>query len=120
MGNHWKDLLVWQKSHALVKLVYLRLKELPDNEKYNLIDQIKRAAVSIPTNIVEGQAKPTGKDFLRYLYISRGSLEELRYLSLLSNELGYIPESTFRTIEDQCTEVSFLLNRLILSLHKTP
>ena len=80
MGNHWKDLILWQKSHALVIKIYKLLSLLPQNEKFILLDQIKRASVSIPTNIVEGHSKQSKKDFARYLFISRGSLEEIRYL----------------------------------------
>ena len=81
MGNHWRDLIVWQKSHALVKNIYKILSEFPANERFCLTDQLKRASVSVPTNIVEGHSKASQKEFKRYLFISRGSLEELRYLT---------------------------------------
>ncbi len=116
MGNHWKDLIVWQKSHQLVKTVYKLLDTYPKIERFALIDQIRRASISIPTNIVEGHAKSSSNDFARYLYISRGSLEELRYLLLLSVELEYFAPETYKSIEEQCRDVSILLNNLIKSL----
>jgi four helix bundle protein len=79
-GGHWKDLIVWKKSHNLVKDIYKTLSSFPKEEKFALVDQIRRASISIPTNIVERHSKSTNKEFVRYLYISRGSLEELRYL----------------------------------------
>ena len=81
-----------------------------------MVDQIRRASISIPTNIVEGHSKSSVKDFVRYLFISRGSLEELRYLMLLSFELGYYFQLNFESIENKSCEVSILLNNLIKSL----
>jgi four helix bundle protein len=118
MANHWKDLVVWQKSHAMVKDVYKLLLNYPTDERYCLIDQIRRASVSVATNIVEGHSKPTQKDFTRFLYISRGSLEELRYLLLLSSELGFIPTSGYTKTESDCKEISLILNALIKSIDK--
>jgi four helix bundle protein len=116
MGNHWKDLLVWQKSHNLVKFIYKTLAGFPKDERFVLIDQIRRASISIPTNIVEGHSKSSGKEFIRYLYISRGSLEELRYLILLSHELGHISVNQYNIIENECKEISLMLNSLIKSI----
>lgn len=85
-------------------------------EKYSLCDQIKRAAISIPNNIVEGHSKNSKKDFIRYLYISRGSLEELRYLLFLSSDLKFIPENEYLEYEKRLTTISVKLNNLIHSL----
>ena len=120
MGNHWKDLIVWQKSHALVLKIYNLLTSLPRDEKFGLTDQIKRAAVSVPTNIVEGHAKHSTKDFARFLLISRGSLEELRYLLLLSCDLRYVTTETYSALENDCREISILLNNLLKSLQTKP
>ena len=116
MGNGWKDLIVWQKSHDMVLEIYKLTKGFPNTEIYSLVDQIKRAAYSVPANIVEGHSKNTKKEFLRYLYIARGSLEELRYFLLLSKDLGYITEINYEYFEDKLTEISYLLNQLIKSL----
>jgi four helix bundle protein len=116
MASSWKELLVWQKAHEIVLDVYKLAKCFPKIETYSLVDQIKRAAYSVPANIVEGYSKNTRKEFLRHLYIARGSLEELRYFLLLSKDLSYITENQYNDIEARLTEVSYLLNQLIRSL----
>jgi four helix bundle protein len=100
----------------LVLKIYELLAVYPNDEKYAITDQIKRAAYSIPSNIVEGFSKPTTKDFLKFLYISRGSLEELRYFFILSKDLSYINEKTHTYFENKFTKISKMLNGLIKSL----
>lgn len=112
----WKELVIWQKSHQLVLKIYDLLTFFPKDEKFALCDQIKRASYSIPSNIVEGHSKNTNKDFLRYLYISRGSLEELRYFIFLAKELKYINTNQFDEIENHIIEVSKMLNSFIISI----
>ena len=75
---YWKDLDVWEKAHELVLSIYRIIAKFPDTEKYALSDQLKRAAYSIPANIVEGHSRKTSKEFMQFLYHARGSLEELR------------------------------------------
>jgi len=120
MAGSWKELLVWQRSHEIVLDIYKLVKGFPKSETYSLIDQIKRAAYSVPANIVEGHSKNTRKEFLRHLYIARGSLEELRYFILLSKDLNYITEDQYNNIESRLIEISYLLNQLIKSLTSTP
>ena len=100
----------------MVLEIYELIKLFPKSEMYALVDQIKRAAYSVPANIVEGHSKSTRKDFIRYLYISRGSLEEVRYFLLLSRDLGYIAKEKYDNFENKLTEISYLLNQLIKSL----
>jgi four helix bundle protein len=76
---YWRDLEIWQLGHALVLEIYRIVTGFPNEERYSLCDQIKRAAVSIPANIVEGHSRNSKKEFIRFCFISRGSLEELRY-----------------------------------------
>lgn len=115
-SHHWKDLVVWQKAHQLVIEIYLITKTFPETEKYNLTSQIRRAATSVPTNIVEGHDRNSTNEFLRFLYISRASLEEVRYLVLLSKELDCIEDNIYVNIENKCSEISILLNKLINSI----
>ena len=75
--RYYQDLVVWQRSMELVKEIYSLIKYLPKEELYGLSDQMRRAAVSIPSNIAEGQARYSNKDFIGFLYISRGSIAEL-------------------------------------------
>jgi len=116
MGRSWKDLIVWQKSHELVLYIYGVLEEFPKEEKYSLVSQIKRAAISIPTNIVEGHSKNSNKEFLKFLYISRGSLEEVKYLLILSRDLNYISEEIYQKLEEKLSKIGMLLNNLIKSI----
>ena len=88
MSNH-KGLIVWQKSIELVKDIYNVISQLPDSERYNLSDQMKRSAVSVPSNIAEGAGRGSNKDYLRFLYIARGSLRELETQLIIIGELGF-------------------------------
>ena len=87
--NH-KDLAVWKESMKLVKEVYLLLKSYPSYEQFGICSQMRRAAVSIPSNIAEGAGRNSDKELLRFCLISQGSLAELETQLLISAELGYI------------------------------
>ena len=76
-GGSYKDLIVWQKSIALVKLIYQLTATFPPDEKFGIISQMRRAAVSVPSNIAEGQARRTTGDYIGFVSISEGSLVEL-------------------------------------------
>ena len=89
MRTH-KDLNVWKEAMGLVKEIYSLTTDFPREEIYGLVSQIRRAAVSIPSNIAEGAARGSHKDFIRFLYIALGSLAELETQLLLSAELGYM------------------------------
>lgn len=107
---------VWQESHSLVCQVYEVTKRFPASEVYGLQSQMRRAAVSVPSNIVEGKARNSNKDYLRFLYISRGSLEELKYQTFLSKDLSYISEKEYSQLDQQLALIGKLLNGLIKSL----
>ena len=84
-----KDLDVWNKSMILVEDLYKMTKSFPDEEKYSLTSQIRRAAVSVPSNISEGAARNSKKEFIHFLYISLGSISELETQLIISKRLGY-------------------------------
>jgi len=86
--NH-KDLEVWKESMLLAKEAYLLTKSFPKEELYGITSQIRRASVSVPSNIAEGAARSSDKEFIQFLYISLGSLSELETQILLSRDLGY-------------------------------
>lgn len=88
--SNYKDLLIWQKGIVLVVRVYQLVKSFPQEELYALTSQIKRAAVSIPSNISEGYGRNTDKSFSHFLDISRGSLYELETQLIISKELNFI------------------------------
>jgi four helix bundle protein len=114
----FRDLVVWQKSMQLAKAVYSLARSLPPEEKYALSDQMRRAVVSIPANIAEGQSRRTTKDFVHFLYIARGSNSELMTHLLLAQSFDYVAEKDFKVLEQRCNEVGRLLNLLIGSLEK--
>jgi four helix bundle protein len=118
MSHPWKDLIVWQKAHQLVLKIYKASADYPEKERFGLIPQVRRSATSVAANIVEGKSKKTDKEFIAFLYNSRGSLEETRYHLLLSKDLGYIDKEHYEVLEELATEVSFLLNKLINSVTK--
>ena len=111
----FEDLVVWQKSHALVLEVYQLSAMFPKNELYGLTSQIRRAAVSTPANIAEGFKKRSKADKARFMNIAQGSLEETRYYLILARDLGYLNSTN---LLNQLEEVSRLLeaySRIILA-----
>ena len=116
MSIHWRELKVWRKAHELVLLIHESVKTFPKSEMYSLTDQLKRAAYSIPANLVEGQSRNTTKEYLSFLYNSRGSLEELRYFLLLACDLHFLDSDSYQNLEDKSREVSLMLNAMIKTL----
>ena len=88
-ARHFRDLLVWQKAHAFVLAIYKYSKNFPREETYGLSSQLRRAAVSVPANIVEGFRRRGKPDKARFLNIAEGSLEECSYYLILAQDLGY-------------------------------
>lgn len=103
------DLLVWQKAHQLTLLIYQVTASFPDHEKFGLISQIRRASSSIASNIVEGHSRSSRKEFVHFLNIAKGSLEETRYQLLLSKDLGYLNQVKFSEMSKICEELSKML-----------
>ena len=114
--KNYSDLIVWQKAMDLVEAVYRLSALFPREELYGLVAQIRRAAVSIPSNIAEGQGRHTTRDFLYFLSIARGSLKEVETQVLIANRLGYVDDSKRSELMKQTTEVGRLLSGLINSL----
>ncbi|MCC6412642.1 MAG: four helix bundle protein [Saprospiraceae bacterium] len=112
----YRDLHVWMKSMQLVEKVYLETKNFPADEKYTLTSQIRRSAISIPSNIAEGQGRNTDGEFLQFLGIASGSLSELETQIELSVRLGYMPNDTALNL--MCDEVGKMLTGLIKSIKK--
>ena len=116
MLEKMEKFIAWQESHELTMSIYAVTKQFPKFELYSLTNQIQRAAVSVPSNIAEGKALSSIKEYLRHIYIARGSLEELKYQLYLSKELGYLKEPDYNKLASQTTKVGKLLNGLIKSL----
>ncbi|MBN1783217.1 four helix bundle protein [bacterium] len=93
MKTH-KDLDVWKLGIDLVKEIYLMTRKFPSNEQYGLVSKMRKCAVSIPSNIAEGAARNSKKEYLQFLYISLGSMSELETQLIISKELGMIQDNT--------------------------
>ncbi len=114
----YRELIVWQKSMDLVELLYRHTKSFPKEELYGLTAQMRRAAVSIPSNIADGQARQTTRDFIRFLSIARGSLKELETQVIICHRLAYIDEAQESELVAATEEVSRLISGLTNSLRK--
>jgi four helix bundle protein len=112
----WSDLKVWKQAHTLVLEIYTITSSFPKSEIYGITSQLRRAASSVAANIVEGQSRNSTKDYIHFLYTSRGSLEETRYFLLLSRDLNYMTSESYKKIEGISLTVSKMLNGLIASL----
>ncbi len=116
MAQHFKDLIAWQKTMDRANAVYDVTDAFPKRETYSLTDQIRRAAVSIPSNIAEGQAHYSNREFLHFLRHSRGSLAELETQILIARKRNYLSEPQAAEILRSSDEVSRILSGLINSL----
>jgi len=110
----YKELIVWQKSMTLVKELYKITEQFPSSEQFGLTSQMRRASVSIPSNIAEGWGRLSRKNYIQFLRISRGSLFELETQLLIVKDLNYIKDS--KEIEGLIIEISKMLNSLIKKL----
>ncbi|WP_454947557.1 four helix bundle protein [Capnocytophaga leadbetteri] len=108
----FEDLVVWKKSMVLTKEVYLLTRTFPDDERFLLTNQIRRAVISIPSNIAEGFGRHSDKDYLHFLYISRGSLYELKTQLYIARALAYLPTKKNK-VDELLLEVGKLLNGTI-------
>jgi four helix bundle protein len=112
----YKDLIAWQKSVDLVEAVYVATRSWPKEEIYGLTLQVRRAAVSISSNIAEGQGRALIREFVHHLRIARGSLFEVETQLIISRRLGYIDPDQSKALLAQVAEVSKLLSGLLRSL----
>ena len=112
----FKKLRVWQKSHDLTLRMYGLTSRFPREEMYGLTNQIRRACVSIPTNIAEGCGRGSAADFARFLHIAMGSANEAEYLILLARDLKYLDTDLFAGLMDTIIEVRKMLTSLLRRL----
>ena len=112
----FKDLIVWQKAMELVTEVYCLVKKLPKEELFSLSDQIRRAVISIPSNIAEGHGRNSTKEFIQFLAIAKGSKAELETQLLICVKINYLNNSDIETAINLINEVGKMLNALQKSL----
>lgn len=115
MAN-FKELLVWQKSIVFVTEIYRITETFPNTEIYGLISQIRSPAVSIPSNIAEGNSRRSKPDYLQFLKISRGSCAEVETQLIISKNLNFFNEDDYLKLNEKIIEISKMLNGLINSL----
>ncbi len=108
----YRDLKVWQKAIELTKVVYSITENFPKREHYGLASQMRRAAVSVASNIAEGASRHTDRDYAHFLVMARGSLAELTTQSIIACEVGFISVEIQKNLEIQADEVSRMLNGL--------
>ncbi|SUX46795.1 four helix bundle protein [Chryseobacterium indoltheticum] len=115
MAN-FKELLVWQKSMNFVTEIYELTNDFPKNEMYGLISQIRRASISIPSNIAEGNSRRSVADYLQFLKIARGSCAEVETQLIIAQNLKFLSEEHYLKLNQDIIEISKMLNGLINSL----
>jgi four helix bundle protein len=111
----FRKLKVWQKAHELALAIYRVTAKFPKEELYGLTSQIRRASISIPTNIAEGCGRSTDSEFARYLQIAMGSAFETEYELLLSRDLGFLAKEEYSRLDSAIQETK----RMIIALYKT-
>jgi four helix bundle protein len=116
LSRTYRELLVWRKATSLALLTYRATERLPRSELFGLTSQMRRAAVSVPSNIAEGQGRMTRGEFRQFPGHARGSLLELETQLAIARGLGYLDEPNYSELDRQTHEVLGLLNRLLQSM----
>lgn len=114
------DLEILRLLHGTVLRIYEVTRSFPDEERFGLTAQLRRSAASVPTNIIEGNHRFYKNEYLRLLYVARGSLAETEYHLLLAKDLGYMDEIAFKELKQECETAGRMLNGLINSLKRKP
>ena len=114
--RNYRDLLVWQKAMDLVQEIYKATKTFPQEELFCLTSQLRRAGISIPSNIAEGEGRKSKKEFLHHLSIAYGSLREVETQVLIAERLEYLAKDKLDRLMGMCAEVGLLINGLSRSI----
>lgn len=117
--KNYRDLVIWQKGIALVKEIYLLTQKFPQTEIYGLSNQLRRAAVSIPSNIAEGQSRQHTGEFRQFLHMALGSLAEVDTQLVIAKELSYLPQDEMTIAEKLIFELRKMIYTLIKKLPST-
>jgi four helix bundle protein len=105
MGQNYRQIQIWQRSHQFTLKVYHLTHQFPDSERFGLTSQIRHSAVSVPSNIVEGSARESDGDFARFITIAMASAAELDYQLLLAHDLQYIPSNIYKSLENELNQI---------------
>ncbi len=112
----FKKLKIWQKSHELTLHIYQATNSFPSAKLYSLTSQIRRASISIPSNIAEGCGHDTNPDLIRFLHIAMGSASEIEYQLLPAHDLGYLKAEDFRQLQNKITEIKRMMTGFVKKL----
>ncbi|MBL7158905.1 four helix bundle protein [Candidatus Microgenomates bacterium] len=112
----FRKLRVWQEAHELVKMVYRETKKFPKQELFCLTSQLRRAAISVPANVVEGYAYRSDKKLLQHLHIADGSLAEVEYYLILAEDLGFVGKEDYLELEEQRRKIGAYLTKFIKAI----
>ena len=118
MARNFKNIKAWQHADDLAVLVYSKTRSFPKEELYGITSQLRRAAVSVPTNIAEGASREHKREYVHFLYVARGSIAEAEYLLHLSRRIGYLQDNEYKKAEDLRKETAKTLQGLINSVKK--
>lgn len=114
--HRFKDLKIWKSSRKFCSLIYVATEDFPEKEKFGIINQMRRASVSIPSNIAEGAYRKSNKDFLRFLEIAIGSCYELETQLLLSNDLGFLETKKLKELLLELTRIVQMTSKFMTTL----
>lgn len=109
--SNYENLEVWKKSHEFALNIYKMTASFPNEERYGIISQLRRASLSIPTNIVEGKGCTSNKKLSNFLDIARGSAQEVEYLLLFSKDIGYIDDLTYSKLKNECKSILQMITK---------
>jgi four helix bundle protein len=118
VGESYRDLIAWRKAMRLVTEIYQATRVFPKDETYGLTSQLRRAAVSVPSNIAEGQARFSRKEFHHFLSLARGSLVEIETQVIIAQNLDYLTQNQSQPLLAEAAELGRILNGLIASIKK--
>ena len=118
MARDYTKIVAWQTAHQLTLRIYKNTKGFPPEERFGLTSQVRRPGYSVPSNIVEGLARGTKKEYLRFLYISLASLKETEYFLLLSHDLGYLNKPDYEELTELVNSTFAPLHGLMKSVKK--
>ncbi len=114
----YHNIIAWKQAYTFTLRLYQYTNDFPKHELFGVTSQLRRASTSICANIVEGRGKPTDKDFLRFLYISKGSINECNFFIELARDLKYLKQDKFDILFNDLNKTAFLLNKLIKAIQK--
>lgn len=116
--QRFTELLVWQRSHALTLEIYRLTSRFPNDERFGMISQLRRACLSVPTNIAEGSKRISRLEFAHFLNIAEGSLAETEYLLMVSRDLGYVSSEQCKSRLSEITQIAKMLHALRAKVEK--